>query len=452
MVRIASTASTVGGLILSILLVGCVSTRERYERGLVLEEQGRYAEAARYYIDVLKREPEWERARAHLATAGAQALADYWRRAEEAEAGRDFEAALRALRRLERLAASAGGVGVDLAVPPELAAYRKELRAAAFQDALDRAEAAERAGSWRDALAFYERAERHAAGTEQEALTVRARARVYLRWGERLLASEAYRAAYERAGDALEVLEAAPSALPGADLRAAARELQEDALAAGTTYAVLLPVEPAPALADRISQGAVGALNDRLLDAHWSRPPLFVAAVDPLLVRRELRRFRHDRAVLRRSEVAEIGRVLDADVAVQTVWETMTREEAVVDERVRPARTRGRAARDTTYVEQDYVVEVRARARYVLVDPYTARVDAEGLVEADADRLLRRGLYAGAPETLQLSRDERRLFDDELRRRAERDLEDDLIDRLAERLAREVYEALLRRGDAENLR
>src|SRR5690606_33778159 len=78
---------------LSLLLVtlllfavgsGCKSTQKRYEKATQLEAQARWAEAARYYIEVLEREPDFEDARQRLGEVGALAIDGYLAAADAA--------------------------------------------------------------------------------------------------------------------------------------------------------------------------------------------------------------------------------------------------------------------------------------------------------------------------------------------------------------------------------
>ena len=100
-----------------LLLAACVSTEKRFDKAQTLEAEGRYAEAAAYYIKVLDREPDYADARARLADAGQRAIDQLLEEADAANGRADFIAAFETLDRLDALRADAAGVGVVLDVP-----------------------------------------------------------------------------------------------------------------------------------------------------------------------------------------------------------------------------------------------------------------------------------------------------------------------------------------------
>lgn len=61
-------------LFLSLFLLSCISVEKQFEKGLKMEQEGRFEEAARYYIKVLKREPTWEEARERLQDMGSRSV------------------------------------------------------------------------------------------------------------------------------------------------------------------------------------------------------------------------------------------------------------------------------------------------------------------------------------------------------------------------------------------
>jgi len=79
-----------------------------------------------------------------------------------------------------------------------------------------------------------------------------------------------------------------------------------------------------------------------------------------------------------------------------------------------------------------------------MIDPVTRRVVDEGSVISSASAQFRRAFYDGDYLTLDLSREERALFDKEGWLRAEEDLQAALVDRLAERIAARIFERVLR--------
>ena len=65
---------------------GCASTQKRYDKAEDFELQGRYAEAADYYIKVLEKEPDWEGAPERLQETGNQAIVLFFEEADAAQA------------------------------------------------------------------------------------------------------------------------------------------------------------------------------------------------------------------------------------------------------------------------------------------------------------------------------------------------------------------------------
>ena len=436
-------------LTLPLLAAGCVSTQKRYEKGIGLEAQGRYAEAARYYVKVLEKEPDWSDARERLEAVGGRAIDRFLEEAEAAEEEGRYEAADDALRRLDRLRTDAEAVRVPLPMPSGYAAYRTSVTDAALADVRRRAEEAEREGDWAEALEAYERAERRYAMPEaQAAALVRRRADVLVRWAEQELERERYRAAFDRAQQALDL--AGPES-PEAQM---ARRLQEEAVAAGTRYVAWLPVAVASSVADSGSADLLQDLDGLLPDTYEEQASPFLAQTDPFRLRRALHRAGFDGRPLPPRQAAAIGRELGADLVVSVELVAFEREETVESEWTRPARfhvqgrgpTSGRRlASDTTYTEQRVDVALDAEIAYRIVDVRTRRVVGEGNAEADVEGALRRGRFDGDWRRLDLSDAERDLFREEAWREGLADVEIELADELVRRLADDLYESLLER-------
>jgi tetratricopeptide (TPR) repeat protein len=336
--RLPRLAWALPALLLMFTVAGCTSTKERYERGQEQEASGDYAGAARYYVQVLEREPSWEDVRERLAVAGSSAVEAYLAEARtHAQAGRNAEA-VDVLDGLDQLRRGAERVGVPLAVPDDYAAYRKEVSDRALLDLLGEAQEAERRGDWNAALRAYERApQRYDMPPERQQELVETRARLYVRWGEQELARRRYRAAYGRAQQALALL--GPDAGP---LEEAALSLQEGALAEGTHFVAFFPVRLPPYLDRTVPRGFLEGFNDELQYAYWAAPPPFLVETDPVELRRELRRLRYDRLSVR--QAAEIGRVLDADVAVISDLDAFERKELNLREERQGTHARTRPA------------------------------------------------------------------------------------------------------------
>ena len=100
------------------------------------------------------------------------------------------------------------------------------------------------------------------------------------------------------------------------------------------------------------------ALNDALELEHWSQPPIFVAVIEPVVVRRELRRHGVLRGILNTREATRIGRDIGASHVVNFVVDEFVISEDNLVRESRKARTR--AGADTTYVV------IRGRKNYEL--------------------------------------------------------------------------------------
>ncbi|MCH8963017.1 MAG: hypothetical protein IH820_17320, partial [Bacteroidetes bacterium] len=263
-----------------------------------------------------------------------------------------------------------------------------------------------------------------------------------LQWAEYDFDREYYRAGFDRAQHAIDLLG------PGHPLAERALAFQEDALASGTRFVAFLPFWRTEDVDRHAPRNVVPDLNDVLLYEHWSAPLLFIAAADPVQLRRELRRLRYDRTIITRRQAAEIGRVADADYVIVGEWTVFERQERNLKEKTRKARMKGRRATtggstDTTYVEQSFRLEFEAEVAFRIIDPRTRREVDHGTARAEVSGRVTRGVFAGDYRDLDLSGSELSLFEDD-ERLAEEELGDELVDTLAARLAERVYDRLLR--------
>lgn len=412
----------------ALALAGCKSAEELYVEGEALEAEGRYAEAAWRYLESLKREDS-EKARGRLREAGARAVDEQLAEADAAQAAGDAVGAANAYLGADALVAAAARVGVDLPRPD---AYEADLRAAvgAAYDALRAVgDQAQRAGAFGEAVRAYDRAFAYALAREQEAALDAGRAAAYAGWAEGALEAGRFRTAYDRAERALGY---APGDRALLDLRAAI-------LDAGSVRLAAFPTETRGGRATRgLPADFREALNDRLEDEVWSRPPLFVVAAYPADVRRAIRRLAgSDERLGRPGTAAELARLLDADLAVASRLDAFARAET---ERAREAREAGRDGGGTaTYTAVDTDLTLSATVAYEVVDARSRRVVCEGEAERSVTRAFERGEFRGRPGDLALDRDERRRFDAEYLAEREQALEQDLRRALAEHLADRVY-------------
>ncbi|MDZ4701300.1 MAG: hypothetical protein SH809_16430 [Rhodothermales bacterium] len=426
-------------LLLAILAAGCVSSQKQYERAIGLEERGQYAEAANYYLQVLRRESDRAEARQGLERVGGIAMNNHFSRAGEQESRGEFDAAMSSLDAMRTLHEDARDVGVQLTLPADYEGYREQLSIAAIRAIIQSGERAEEAGNWQEALTIYEGVQsRFELPVQQDEEVLLARARVHVRWGQQEMQRAYYRVAFDQGAAVIALLGANhPRVQQGIDL-------QEEAVRLGTREIAVLPLYPTTEAEETAPSGIVSALNDQLIFDFWGEPPLFLRLSDPVEVRRELRRLRYDTQVVTRSEASEIGRAVEADLVVVGEIVRLQFEESRVRERTRTARTRGNAPVDTTYIEKSFTYRLVAEIAISIVDADTRREVDTATITTDVTQALTRGVYAGDYQDLDLTREERERFDEEELAEIERDMEDDLLDKLAPRVADRIFEGLLK--------
>lgn len=437
-----------GAAILLLGIAGCVSTQDRYEKAQRLTMEQRYAEAARYYVQVLEAEPDWSGARNELQAVGQRAIDQFWEEAEQAATRGQYEEAVAALDALDALRTHVEAVAVPLTVPDHYAAFRRATVRAAADTLIATGRQAETAADWPAAFDAYEQARPYVQADSQRATLDRAQARATLRWAEVEMERGRHRAAYDRATLVPEFV--------GAEhpLARDAETVQRTAVARGTRTVAFLPLWRTRGPTGSMPAHFREALNAVLQYDYWRNPPRFVASADPIETRRALQRAGHHRAVLRAEDAMEVGRAVGADMVVAGELTAFERTEEDLEESVRPVRMRVRGAtgqgsawRDTTYTVQTFDDVLEATVAYRIVDARTGRVLERGEERVRHAGERQRGLFAGDASSLELSDDERRLFDREGQQATAREIENELIDRLAERLAEVVFDRVLRHID-----
>ena len=291
-------------------VVGCVSTQERFDKGLELEQQGRYAEAADAYIRVLEKEPEWEDTRARLQIVGARAIDEYMADASAAAQASDFERAVELVARVDGLRARARGVRVTLSVPEDFADFRARMRRRALGSLTRQGERHAEAGRWAEALDAYSRALNYTNSGQKRAELNEARGRVNLGWAEYEISQGHFRDAIARTDDLIALLG------PRHPLSDQAMYLQREAIAAATQFVAFVPIGLTREARRAAPRGLNRDLTYALMADHWSEPPLFIAAIDPAAVQHEVAERGLDGEVVGRAAAARIGRALEADFVV----------------------------------------------------------------------------------------------------------------------------------------
>jgi len=425
-------------LILFMALAGCVSVEKRYKKGQELESKGRLEEAAQRYITVLTKEPGMEEARQRLADVGSRLVDAYLEQARAHESDGVYENAVVALDRIDSLRGRTSQVGVTLSVPDDYAEYRRDMTEAAVASLFRQGVDLESAGNWPDALRRYERLRSYPLASDQTLRVDEARARVLIRWAEQDMANGQFRAAFGHAQGAMGIF--GPDSETGAEGRA----IQKAALEAGTKTVAVLPFWSSPRAGDRAPRGMESALYDTLIYEHMDAPPLFVVPIDRGAIHRELSRLRIRSGEIRLQTAVRVGQALSADFVVVGWLESCLQEDGAPEETARKAPLRRDRSAQATFIEKKYTVRLTGEVMYRLVELASRRVVDEETVVANTSGQFRRGYFDGDYTTLDLSRDERMLFDKEGWLRAEEELQARLNNILAEKVAAKIFERILR--------
>ncbi len=418
-----------------VLVAGCASTQKTFDKAVKAEEAGRFEEAANLYIEVLRKEPDWEDARARLTRTGSIVLENHLDEASRLESESRYVAAADLLARTESFHLRATAVGAKLTLPQNFGNRRSRLENLAVRQLIAEGGKARDAGRWGEALALYDRALRRGSLTRTEAASVReSKAGVLTRWAEQALAEGRYRFAFDKAQEALDIIGIEHTLTPRLV------SVQEGALEEGSAYVAVLPVASTENARREASMLFLNDLNDILVYDHWSQAPPFILVADPVTVRRDLRSIvgRGGRVVTR-SEAVAIGRLANADWVVVPEVVKFQRSERRGGERTVKVKTRGRNSLDTTYVVVTTDLTLYTRADVRIYDVLSGRERFKGHVDVSVEERYEQGRYTGNYRDLDLSGSELQLFDaEEHRARLDR-MEGALADRLAGKLAERVY-------------
>lgn len=422
-------------LALSLFLAACASAGDRFEQGLEAEAYGRLREAAFRYVEALEKDAALASARARLQTVGDSVVKLELAEARTRQESGDAVAAAEGYRAVDELLDAAGAVGIRLARPDDYGTSRRAAFDGAIEALLAAGEEYRAGGAWQDGRRSLRRARRtFEPDGEQERRLRTAEARLLADWAGALEAEGRFQEAFRRAEEALETPGGAPD-----DVAEAAAALQDRAVEAGTRRLVVFPVMVASDVDPVTEEDPAMLLSETLELDHWRTPPLFVAVADPLEVRRLTRRLSPPGTALRPRRVLD---ATGADFGLVVEIGSLTVTEGDVARQVRTARTSRGGTRRWTLEEGHRTYRVRVRMELLdergrVLDRFSASADARGP--------FRRGLYDGDPRELELSRNERRLFDPRAQAEARAALEEELMAELAGRIATGTFERVLRR-------
>lgn len=426
-------------LLLLFAQVCCISTEERFKKGKELESQGRFEEAARNYIKVLKKDPTWEEAQQRLENVGAQAIDILLGQAYDYKSAAAYEDAIQALNRIDDLRSRTEKIGVILQVPENYDEFRTEMTAAAITSLFEQAEYSKQRGDWAEALRKLERLKRHYhLSPAQNQRISQSQAIVYIKWAEQDLSRNHFRAAFEHAQKAIDILGSR------SDSGINALEIQKAALNAGTRVIAILPFWVSGRVTTEIPQRMVRELYDVLLYEYLSEPIPFVVLTDTGQIHREIRHRHLRNTAITRRMAARVGQNLNTDFVVIGKIESYFEDEKKLKEKEHRARLRHDKSTSTTYLEQEYTLKMTTEVKYQIIDSRTHRMIDEKTINAKVSDKFKRGVFDGDYNTLVLSRSERRLFNREKLQQKEQKLVDRLIDELADRLADNILNRILR--------
>ncbi len=428
-------------VIVAILLTtaGCASTAKRFEKANKLEEERRYAEACDLYIKILQKDRDYVEASDRLRIAGPFVIDDYQDESVQYERSSDYLRAVESLNSMEAFARRSQDVGVVLELPEGYTERRRDLSESAVRELVLEAERFLADGNYDAALQAYEEAQTLPSVSDNEYEEFEeAKARIFVRWSRDEIDAGHYRAAFERAANAIE--------LAGIEspLGIEAVEIQDLALYEGTRNVVFLPFRQTEEVSRNAPRFLLEDLNDRLTLDYWSDPPPFIAYADPTEVRRVVRRMVSSSSrVIDRSEAIAIGRDMDADFVISGEIVEYRGEEKRVRERTRKARTKGRNPQDTTYIFKTYTLELNAEMDYRVFDVRSRKSLYNGSAKEKVSRKLERGAYNGDYRDLDLSSRDRDLFDELELDEQIQEMEEELSDKLAEKIADKAFDRLI---------
>lgn len=426
-------------LFLFFYLWSCVSVENQFEKGLIMEQDGRFEDAARYYIKVLKREPTWEEARERLKNVGSRSVDILLEQAYAQKSAGAYEQTAQVLFRIDDLTLSAQSVGVILPLPQDYEEFHRKMIDEAVESVFRRAFQAENAGNWPKAVREYEHLKRsYPLSPSQIQRVDQAVGRIFTQWAEQDYTRGQYIEAFDHAQRIVDIFG------PDNPISQNALKIQEAALNAGTLRVAVLPFESFERTEDEAPPEIEQELYDILIYEYLSNPVPFVAVADVGRVHREVRRFHIKEKLLTTGMASRIGKSLGTDFVVIGRLDSFSREEEILDEIKHRISLEKSSSSFISYLEQRYRLILTASVEIHLISSRRERVMDKEIITCEAKDKFRIGVYDGDPTQLDLSLSEQKLFDREELYQAEQELVDRLLDELAGHIAETIFDEVLR--------
>jgi len=226
------------------------------------------------------------------------------------------------------------------------------------------------------------------------------------------------------------------------------RDLQDRALDQGTIVVAVPPVVAGPPVRERLGPEFEIRLDEDLALDHWTSPPPFVRMADHTVMRRELR------GLLRGVPQSPllVGRVLQlvgADLAAMVEVIDVEMMEQDVKRTLRSSRLldgsrESREPRPVEFAVVEGTRSYRALADVILVD-HDGREVTRFRAEGRSGGPFRRGEFDGNPDRLELTEEERVLFDPLAIQEQMARIEGALMEELAAAIAAGTYDTVLER-------
>jgi hypothetical protein len=433
-------SSRLGSALLCLVLAvaGCASASDRLEEGIELQNEGRYMEAAYRYADAVDKDDELVEARELFVAVSDTAVMLAMKSADDLVGAGDPIRAAEAFRRTDALFARGREVGVGLTPPADYNQLRRQSFDGAIDGLMQYAASVVADGEMRDAQRALRRARSDfGASSAQREASVAAEIDLLLDWAEYDLGDRYYKAAFARAGEAVD-LQSPPTR--GTVRRA--DDIRNEALDLGMVRIAILPLTSRSDVRDSVGSQYQDELSDNLEIDYWVTPPPFVAVANSALVRREARDAASGGRPLNARQVSRVLDAVGSDLGalIEVTYVSMTDQNVRSEQR--RSRNRDGELVPWTLERGRYVLEVRAEV--IVVD--RDGDELERFVESGRETGgFERGVYGEDPRELQLSPNESRYFDPDLLEKQRAEVQQAALEELAEQLADRLFREVIDR-------